>query len=100
MVGGDIQCDQIEQFIALWATFQSLGQQTYCSHFKAIFVNVSKSFILLVKSFLGNFYRYLATTYTLSIIVFVLCLVCEKNENKQKEARFAPFKKVLFTTQF
>ena len=44
------QCDQIRQFIALWATFQSLWQQFY-----AILVKLLKSFILLVKSFLGNF---------------------------------------------
>ena len=29
----------------------------------------------------------------LSFIVFVLYLSCEKNENKQKEAGFGPFKK-------
>ena len=33
------------------------------SHYEAIFVKVSKSFIFLVKSFLGNFYRHLATFY-------------------------------------
>ena len=26
------QCDQIGQFIGLWATFQSLCQQLFCSH--------------------------------------------------------------------
>ena len=31
----------------------------------------------------------------LSFIVFVLYLSCEKNENKQKEAGFGPFKKPL-----
>ena len=31
--------------------------------FLAIFVNLSKSFILLEKSFLGNFYRHLAIFY-------------------------------------
>ena len=31
--------------------------------FKAIFVKLSKSFIFLVKSFLGNFYRHLANFY-------------------------------------
>ena len=31
--------------------------------FQAIFVNLSKSFILLSKSFLGNFYRHLAIFY-------------------------------------
>ena len=32
-------------------------------HSQAIFVKVSKSFIFLVKSFLGNFYRHLTTFY-------------------------------------
>ena len=60
------QCDQVGQFIGLWATFQSLGQEIVCPnlpHSKAILVKVSKSLILLVKSFLGNFYRHLATFY-------------------------------------
>ena len=45
---------------------QSLWQQLFCPnhpHFQTIFVKVSKSFIFLVKSFLGNFYRNLATFY-------------------------------------
>ena len=33
------------------------------THFRQFFVKVSKSFILLKKSFLGNFYRHLATFY-------------------------------------
>ena len=48
---------------ALWATIQSRWQQLFypnCPHCKAIFVKVSKSFISLVTSFLGNFYRNLA----------------------------------------
>ena len=52
------QCDQIGRFIGLWTTFQSLWQQFICPnvlHSKAIFVKVSKSLILLVKSFLGKF---------------------------------------------
>ena len=60
------QCDQIEQFIALWATFQSRWQQLFCPnrpHCLAIFVKVSKLFSFIVKSFLGNFYRHLATIY-------------------------------------
>ena len=71
---GGKQCDQIGQFIALWATFQSQWQQYFfpnCPHFWANFVKVSKSFIFPVKSYLGNFYRHLATFYwslTLSII--------------------------------
>ena len=47
-------------------TFQSLLQHLVClnlPHSYAIFVKVSKYFILLVKSFLGNFYRHLATFY-------------------------------------
>ena len=35
----------------------------FCPYFKVIFVKVSKSFNFLVKSILGNFYRYLATFY-------------------------------------
>ena len=60
------QCDQIGRFIGLEATFQSLWQQLICPntlHSLGIFVKVSKSLIFLVKSFLGNFYRYLATFY-------------------------------------
>ena len=52
------QCDQIKQFIGLLATFQSLWQQLVCPnlpHSLAIFVKVSKCFIFLVESFLGNF---------------------------------------------
>ena len=57
------QCDQIGRFIGICATFQSLMQQLICPnlpHSLAIFVKVSKSLFLLVKSFLGNFYRHLA----------------------------------------
>ena len=56
------QCDQIGQFFALWATIQCRWQQLFypnCIHCEAIFVKVSKSFIFLVKSYLGNFYRHL-----------------------------------------
>ena len=59
-------CDQIGRFIGLWETFQSLWQQLICPilpHSQAIFVKVSKTFIFLVKSFLGNFCRHLATFY-------------------------------------
>ena len=50
-------------FFALWATIQSRWQQlsyTNHQHCQTIFVKVSKSFIFLVKSFLGNFLRHLA----------------------------------------
>ena len=60
------QYDQIWRFIWLWATFQSLWKQFICPnlpHSYTIFVKVSKSLIFLVKSFLGNFYRHLATFY-------------------------------------
>ena len=53
-------CDEIGRFIALWATFQSLCRQLFCPnypHFQAIFVQVSKSFIFVVKSYLGTFWR-------------------------------------------
>ena len=59
-----VQCDQIGHIIALWPTFQSLWQQLFCPnypHFKAIFVKMSKIFMLPVESFFGNFYRHLAT---------------------------------------
>ena len=61
-----VQCDQIGRFVGFWATLQSLWQQLICPnlpHSKAIFVKVSKSIIFLVKSFLDNFYRHLATFY-------------------------------------
>ena len=63
---GLLQCDQIGRFIGFWATFQSLLHQLFCPncpHSAAIFVKVSKTLIFLVKSFLGNFYRHLATFY-------------------------------------
>ena len=62
----EIQCGQIGRFNRLWATFRSLWQQLNCPNLPyscAIFVKVSKSLIFLVKSFLGNFYRHLATFY-------------------------------------
>ena len=46
--------------------FQSLWQQLFCPncpYFWAIFIQLSKYLIILVESFLGNFYRYLATVY-------------------------------------
>ena len=52
------QCDQVGQFIGLWATFQSPRPQLICPnllHFQAIFVKVSKSFIFLGKSFWVTF---------------------------------------------
>ena len=57
---------ELGDFKTLWATFQSWRQQLFCPncpYCQAIFVKVSKSFIFLVKSLLGNFYRYLATFY-------------------------------------
>ena len=57
------QCDQIGRVFALWAIIQSRWQQLFypiCLHCQAIFVTVSKSFIFLVKSYSGNFYRHLA----------------------------------------
>ena len=56
------QCDQIGRFITLWQLFKAHGNN-YFAHsanwFLAIFVNLSKSFIFLAKSFLGNFYWHL-----------------------------------------
>ena len=53
------QCDQIGRFIGPWATFQSLWQQlVFLGN-----VKVSTSLIFQVKTFLGNFYRHLATFY-------------------------------------
>ena len=57
---------RLGDFIALWATFQRLWQQLFCPncpHFWGNFVMVSNYFIFLVKSFLGNFSRHLATLY-------------------------------------
>ena len=60
------QCDQIGRFIGLWASIQSLWPQLIYPnllHSSAIFVKVSKSWIFLVKSFLGNFYGHLVIFY-------------------------------------
>ena len=61
------QCDQIGRFIGLLASFQSLRQQLICPNLSnsqaATFIKVSKSIIFVVKSFLGNVYRHLATFY-------------------------------------
>ena len=46
------QCDQIGRFIGLWQQLIWPSLPT--------FLYVSKSFIFLVKLFLGNFYRHLA----------------------------------------
>ena len=57
------QCNQIGRFVVLWSTIESLWQQLICpnlSHSWASFVKVSKSFVFLVNSLLGNFYRHLA----------------------------------------
>ena len=51
--------------IEFWALFQKLWQQLFCPncpHFLAIIVKCSKSFILLVKSFLA--------TFTVSLVIF------------------------------
>ena len=66
--------DQIGRFFALWATIQSRWQQLFYPNFPhclAIFVKVSKSFIFLVKSFLGNVWRFLSghTSQRLSITI-------------------------------
>ena len=81
----------IRRFIGLWA----------------IFVQVPKSLIFQVKSFLGNFYGHLAnfslvtlvsmlTVYFINPILLSLHVVgvemlFEKNENKQKEAGVGSF---------
>ena len=47
--------------------FKAFGNNLICQnlpHSQAIYVKVSKSLIFLVKSFLGHFYRHLATFYT------------------------------------
>ena len=57
------QCDQSGRFIAPCAMTQSLWQHLIYPNLLlsyAIFVKISKSFIFLVKSYLGNFYRHLA----------------------------------------
>ena len=59
------QCDQIGRFWTL-ANFSKPVATISCPNLRnseAIFVKVSKSLIFLVKSFLGNFYRHLATFY-------------------------------------
>ena len=90
---GNKQCDQIGQFIAFWATFQSLWLQLFCPNhpsFLAIFVKLSNSFILLVKSFFGNFYRHLvhfywshwlqgSSSFTELIVFFPLWKICAQH---------------------
>ena len=59
-------CDQIGQFVLLWATFQSQWQQLFCPNhprFLAIFVKTSKSFMFPMELFLAHFYKHLATFY-------------------------------------
>ena len=83
------QCDQIGRFFALKATIQSQLQQLFhpnCTHCQAIFVKVSKSFILIVTSFLGNFYRHLAIFFWshlfglfIFVISFTMTLTVHKN---------------------
>ena len=55
---------RLGDLFALWAMIQSRWQQLFYPNRPhcdlAIFVKVSKSFICLVKSFLGNFYKHLA----------------------------------------
>ena len=51
------QYNQIGQFIAPWATFQSMWQQLFhpsCPHFWAIFEKLSKSFIFLAEIIFGQ----------------------------------------------
>ena len=76
----------IGRFFALRATIESRWQQLFYPnrpHCKAIFVKVSKSFIFLVKSFLGNFYRHVAIFIWSHWLRMTgknwrACLVCEK----------------------
>ena len=60
------QCDQIGQFITLWATFQSPWQQLFCPnchHILGNFCKFVKIFHFTSQILLGNFYRHLATFY-------------------------------------
>ena len=69
------QCDQIERFFAVFASIQSRWQQLFyanCPHCQAIFVKVSKAFIILVKSFLGNFYRHLCDFLLVTLVLLSL----------------------------
>ena len=81
------QCDQIGRFFALWATIQSWWPQLFWPNcpFLAIFVRVSKSFIFLVKLFLGNFFRHLtiflpATLYITHLMSLGLIWLAEFSE--------------------
>ena len=61
---GRLQCDQIGQFIGLWATFQSLWQQLICPNLLTFLGNFCKGvkiFNLFSEIILGNFDRHLAT---------------------------------------
>ena len=61
-------------FIGLGVTFQSLWQQLICPISYILSKGVKKSLILLVKSFLGNFYRYLAFFVLVLLLTFNLTL--------------------------
>ena len=55
LASSPLQCDQIGQFIELWATFQSLWQQLICPNHLGNFCKGVKSFNFLLKSCLDNF---------------------------------------------
>ena len=60
-----VQCDQIGRFIALWVLFKACGNN-YLAQITHILGNFWKGvtfFKFLEKSFLGNFYRHLATFF-------------------------------------
>ena len=57
------KCDQIWRFLDFGQLFKAFGNNKFAQisqHSKATFVNVLKSIIFVVKSFLGHFYRHLA----------------------------------------
>ena len=65
---GDRHCDQIGQFIALWATFKACGNN-YFAQITHIFRQGVEIFHFPVKSFLGTFYRHLATFLLVTLVI-------------------------------
>ena len=74
-----VQCDQIWRFFGLWATINLPKSPTFLANF----VKVSKSFIFLVKSFLGNFYRHLAIFFWSNCQCYFVSILTLADVSKQ-----------------
>ena len=75
--------------VTRFGNFLLFGQLLKACGNNYFFVKLSKSFNFLVKSFLGNFYRHLATFYWSHWLL-------DKNENKQKRGGDRPTSNKLF----